>query len=159
MKKGFTLIELLVVVLIIGILAAIALPKYEVAVEKSRAAEALMNVRTIKNAIELEILATGTCSGLENVDISIGTYGDGMFHTKYFEYENDGCYENDGQIDYTLRAIGRGLGIRYDRVNDKFTCETWGEGDLAHRAGAYKVCNSLCKANSRQSEDGDDCEL
>ena len=58
-NAGFTLIELLVVVLIIGILAAVALPQYTKAVEKSRAAQALTTLKSMVQAYQSYYMATG----------------------------------------------------------------------------------------------------
>jgi len=52
LKKGFTLLEVLIVVIIIGILVAIALPQYTTTLEKSKSAEAVTNVGSLKAAVD-----------------------------------------------------------------------------------------------------------
>ena len=99
-RQGFTLIELLVVVLIIGILASVALPQYQKAVEKARLSEALSNISTVEknfNLLWLENGDTGVSYYIDHelwaVDLTEGHWKDNaFFYTKNFYYAfDDGC--------------------------------------------------------------------
>ena len=71
-NQAFTLIELLVVVLIIGILAAIALPKYQKAVMKADLHRGIPLVESLYQAQQSYFLANGDfAADIDLLDISI----------------------------------------------------------------------------------------
>lgn len=59
--KGFTLIELMIVIAIIGILAAIAIPAYQVYTARAQVSEAMSLLGTVKGGVIETYTTSSTC--------------------------------------------------------------------------------------------------
>ncbi len=130
--KGFTLIELLVVVMIIGILAAIAMPQYEKAVEKSRATEAMTLGKAIVEAQNRSLTAypNDPVNVKAALDIKLseasGSWSENVYTTDNFTY--------------TLQTNG----VEMKRAGDKYTL-FMGNRDYAGKnyCSGGDICDSM----------------
>ena len=72
-QQGFTLIELMIVVAVIGVLSAIAVPKYQEYVKKAAIGTALASVSAYKTDVEDTIATSGDFTSAADATFGIGT--------------------------------------------------------------------------------------
>lgn len=138
--QGFTLIELLVVVLIIGILAAVALPQYQKAVTKSKISTDFMLMSSIIKADQAYYLANNTYAAhFDQLDIMppcVSTRNEN--HNSqycYLNQNNDHWVKLYTQIGMYIQGPAHHIQYRFD-TNEFYCC---------NRGNKYtsEVCKSL----------------
>jgi prepilin-type N-terminal cleavage/methylation domain-containing protein len=148
LSMGFTLIELLVVVLIIGILAAIAIPQYQKAVEKSKAMQGLLLLKKIQPHYDIFYLTNSrypsSIADLSDININ-NTNGFAIdFTTTRFSVNKDGTRDK-----YLFFYVSKNHGPDNYIYRDKFLCDAVPEYEY--------VCKSLpgaIKGNLQDSGEG-----
>ena len=109
LRCGFTLIELLVVVLIIGILAAIAIPQYQKTYYKARAEKMLPLIKSIGLAEDLYYLEHGRYDyTLE--DLAVKLPADFTGKTPYYNISMTGTHSN-GEWSIQISTEGNYAGM------------------------------------------------
>jgi len=148
---GFTLIELLVVVLIIGILAAVALPQYQKAVEKARASEALPLLKSVYQAAQAYQMANGDGpTKFDELAVEIPWTGTTKWRNSYVMRDTR---SNNLWSLQLYKETGFGWGIFLGRISGTYE----GAGFGIDLAGNFQCAEKTADGKVFSGNEGDYC--
>ena len=139
--KAFTLIELLVVVLIIGILAAIALPQYQKAVERARASEALPLLKSVYQAAQAYQMANGNWpEKFDELAVEIPWTGNVKWRNSYVMRDTR---SNDLWSMQIYKETGFGWSLYLGRISGKYKGAGFGIGSSGDWTCSERVSDGI----------------
>ena len=141
-NNGFTLIELLVVVLIIGILAAVAVPQYTLAVDKAKLSNLMSIMQSLKDAQERYYLANNVyATTIDELDIDVPANAE---YTLNFSSAPQGIYGKYNNLKNIILTAAQnhatGAGSEYKGIWICYAKKT--------DARANKLCQYLAKTKN-----------